>query len=199
MWLHSVQADQVSTRLWHTVGWQAGRRRNERWLSIQTNVVPNDMKFQKLDLPGLLTKWTYLDQGELYQVLKGRAPVKNSKWVWSGNTTITNRRQPHGTKRKNHSTTTRHQKDKLSKATSSLFPIKMIASLSWNRHIYQTVKKTNIVLTYGVPYKREFAHKLEMVQKRAARYTSLADLYHSTSSVTSMLDHLDLEPNTGLS
>ena len=45
--------------------------------------------------------------------------IKNSKWVWSGNTTITNRRQPCGTARKSRSTITRHQEDKLSKATSS--------------------------------------------------------------------------------
>ena len=31
--------------------------------------------------------------------------------------------------RKSHTTITRHQEDKLSKATSSLFPIKMIAKL----------------------------------------------------------------------
>ena len=55
--------------------------------------------------------------------------LKNSKWVWSGNTTITNRRQPCGTARKSRSTTTKHQEDKLSKATGSLFPIKMIAIL----------------------------------------------------------------------
>ena len=56
---------------------------------------------------------------------------KNSKWVWSGNTTITSRRQPRGTARKSRTTITRHQEDKLSKATSSLFPIKMIAILEW--------------------------------------------------------------------
>ena len=39
----------------------------------------------------------------------------------------TNCRQPCGTPRKSRSTITRHQEDKLSKATSSLFPIKMIA------------------------------------------------------------------------
>ena len=49
--------------------------------------------------------------------------------VRSGNTTITNCRQPLGTARKSRSTITRHQEDKLSKATSSLFPIKMIAIL----------------------------------------------------------------------
>ena len=42
---------------------------------------------------------------------------KNSKWVWSGNTTITNCRQPRGTVRKSRSTITRHQEDKLSKVT----------------------------------------------------------------------------------
>ena len=43
----------------------------------------------------------------------------------------TNYRQPHGTARKSRSTITRHQEDKLSKTTSSLFPIKMIAILEW--------------------------------------------------------------------
>ena len=57
--------------------------------------------------------------------------MKNCKWVWSGNTTITNCRQPRGTARKSRSTITRHQEDKLSKAISSLFPIKMIAILEW--------------------------------------------------------------------
>ena len=56
---------------------------------------------------------------------------KNSKWVWSGNTTITNCRQSRGTARKSHSTITRHQEDKLSKSISSLFPTKMIAILEW--------------------------------------------------------------------
>ena len=55
--------------------------------------------------------------------------IKNSMWVWSGNTTITNRRQPCGTARKSRSTITGHQEDKLGKSTSSLFPIKMIAIL----------------------------------------------------------------------
>ena len=35
----------------------------------------------------------------------------------------------HGTARKSHTTVTRHQEDKLSKAISSLFPIKMIAKI----------------------------------------------------------------------
>ena len=44
---------------------------------------------------------------------------------------MTDRRQPNGTARKSHSAITRHQEDKLSKATSSLFPIKMIAMPEW--------------------------------------------------------------------
>ena len=55
--------------------------------------------------------------------------TKNSKWVWSGNTTIKNFRLTHGTARKSHTTITRRQEDKLSKETSPLFPIKMIAKL----------------------------------------------------------------------
>ena len=34
--------------------------------------------------------------------------IKNSEWVWSGNTTITNRRQPCGTAIKSRLTITRH-------------------------------------------------------------------------------------------
>ena len=44
-----------------------------------------------------------------------------------------NCRQTHGTARKSHTTIMRHQEDKLSKATSSLFPIKMIANLEWTQ------------------------------------------------------------------
>ena len=49
------------------------------------------------------------------------------------NTTITNCRQTHIIVRKSHTTITRHQKDKQSKATSSLFPIEMIAKLEWTQ------------------------------------------------------------------
>ena len=40
----------------------------------------------------------------IYVVKPIGVDAKNSKWVWSGNTTITNRRQPRGTARKSHST-----------------------------------------------------------------------------------------------
>ena len=69
----------------------------------------------------------------LYSIRSVLERFKNSKWVWSGNTTITNCRLPCGTARKSRSTITRHQEDKPSKATSSLFPIKMIAILEWTQ------------------------------------------------------------------
>ena len=65
----------------------------------------------------------------IYNHMRIALCIKNSKWVKSGNTTITNCRQPCGNAMKSRSTITRHQEDKLSKATSSLFPIKMIAML----------------------------------------------------------------------
>ena len=40
-------------------------------------------------------------------------------------------------------------------------------------------------------YTHEYVHKLEMVQKKAARYVTIR--YHNTSSLTSMLDHLEWE------
>ena len=55
-----------------------------------------------------------------------KIPIQNSKLVWWGNTTITNCRQSRGIVRKSHTTIARHQEDKQSKATSSLFPIEMI-------------------------------------------------------------------------
>ena len=100
--------------------------------------------------------------------------------------------------------------------------VELQSSLSWNRHIDQTVKKANSMLgflrrnlrvnseqteataycsmvqplleycsTVWSPYTHEYVHKLEMVQRRAARYVT--NRYHNTSSVTSMLDHLDWE------
>ena len=94
--------------------------------------------------------------------------TKIRKWVWSGNTTITNRRQPHGTARKSHSTITRHQEDKLSKTlyayhigflTSSLSPrvlsqISLEALLSLTNHlgqeaVHQTTKSTRKKKTAG--------------------------------------------------
>ena len=100
--------------------------------------------------------------------------------------------------------------------------VEVQSSLSWNRHIDQTVKKANSMLgflrrnlrvnseqtkataccsmvrplldycsTLWSPYTHEYVQKLEMVQRRAARYVT--NRYHNTSSVTSMLDHLDRE------
>ena len=41
------------------------------------------------------------------------------------------------------------------------------------------------------PYHKDQIHKLEMVQRRAARYAT--NRYHNTSSVSEMLDHLNWE------
>ena len=58
---------------------------------------------------------------------------QNSKWVWSGNITVTNCRQTHDNVWKSHTAITRHQDDKQSKATSSLFPIEMIEKPEWTQ------------------------------------------------------------------
>ena len=58
--------------------------------------------------------------------------------------------------RKSHSTITRHQEDKLSKATSFLFPIKMISILVTNYHFHTPCSKTfthiltNCIFTHSV-------------------------------------------------
>ena len=41
------------------------------------------------------------------------------------------------------------------------------------------------------PYTKDLSYKLEMLQKRAARYVT--NRYHNTSSVSSMIDHLGWE------
>ena len=66
----------------------------------------------------------------------------DSKDIEKLNIKITNRRQPRGTARKSLSTITRDQEDKLSKATSSLFPIKMIAILEWTQsNVHQNIEQ----------------------------------------------------------
>ena len=63
-------------------------------------------------------------------------PPKNSKWVWSGNTTITNCRQPRGIARKSRSTITRHQEDKLSKnqnnSSETGLSVEFLTIRGWN-------------------------------------------------------------------
>ena len=51
--------------------------------------------------------------------------------------------KPRGIMRKSHTTITRHQEDKQSKATSSLFPIKMIAKLEWTQRNAQQTESRN--------------------------------------------------------
>ena len=100
--------------------------------------------------------------------------------------------------------------------------VELQSNMSWNRHMDQAVKKANSTLgflrrnlrisneqtklsayfsmvrpiveycsTVWNPYTREYTKKVEMVQRRAARYVT--NRYHNTSSVTSMLDHLEWE------
>ena len=69
--------------------------------------------------------------------------------------TITNCRQPRGTVRKSRSTITRHQEDKLSKAISSLFPIKMIAIPKWTQsNVQQNIEQLQTP-TMGVTINRK--------------------------------------------
>ena len=49
----------------------------------------------------------------------------------------------YGTARKSDTSITRHQEDKLSKTTSSLFPIKIIAELEWTQNNAQQNKSLN--------------------------------------------------------
>ena len=101
------------------------------------NSLPNDLRKLKIlrNLGGWSTHGAALRASvqcaKVNQFYFAFAYIKNSKWVWSGNTTITNCRLPRGTARKSRTTIMRHQEDKLSKAISSLFPVKMIAILEW--------------------------------------------------------------------
>ena len=96
------------------------------------------------------------------------------------------------------------------------------STLSWKKHIDKAVKKANSTLGFlrrnlrvtseatktaaysslvrpsieycssvWNPHTQELKHRLEMVQRRAARYTT--NRYRNTSSVTSMLEHLQWE------
>lgn len=98
--------------------------------------------------------------------------------------------------------------------------VEMQSNMSWNRHMDQTIKKANSTLgfrhrnlwvsnketkstayfsmvrpileycsTVWSPCTKDYIHKTEMVQRRAARYVT--NRYRNTSSVTSMLEHLE--------
>ena len=58
---------------------------------------------------------------------------------------------------------------------------------------YMTMVRSNLeyCATVWNPYKKDHIHKLEMVQRRAARFVTKR--FHNTSSVTDMLDHLQWE------
>ena len=96
------------------------------------------------------------------------------------------------------------------------------SSMYWNRHMDQAVKKANSTLgflrcitrisnkqtksaayfsmvrpiieycsTVWSPHTKDYVSNIEIMQRRAARYVT--NRYRNTSSVTSMLDHLDWE------
>ena len=62
-------------------------------------------------------------------------------------TTITNCRHTRGIMRKSHTTITRHQEGKQSKATSSLFPIEMIAKLEWTQQNIEQLQTPTMRVT----------------------------------------------------
>ena len=69
---------------------------------------------------------TYLERLSMKAMTTPRCGAKNSEYDQE-----ISQSQTAGTARKSRSTITRHQENKLSKANSSLFPIKMIAILEW--------------------------------------------------------------------
>ena len=100
--------------------------------------------------------------------------------------------------------------------------VEVQSNMAWNKHMDQIIKKGNSMLvfprsilkvsnestknaaylslvrhlleyccTVWSPYTQEYINKLEMVQRRAARY--ILNRYHNTSSVTTMLEHLEWE------
>jgi hypothetical protein len=103
--------------------------------------------------------------------------------------------------------------------TSKYLGVNINKDLSWNIHIDIIVKKGNNTLgfprrvsseetkacayislvrpsleycsTVWNPYTKDRIYKIEMVQRRAARYVT--NRYHNTSSVSSMIDHLGWE------
>ena len=59
---------------------------------------------------------------------------------------------------KSHTTITRHQEDKQSKATSSLFPIKMIAKQEWTKNNAQENIKQLRNPTMGVTINKDMTY-----------------------------------------
>ena len=87
---------------------QCNVQMKQYWANRQYPILMKDQNMREIAQDHY--NWTF------YKIVS----IKNSKWVWSGNTTITNCRQPRGTARKSRLTITRHQEDKLSKTIISL-------------------------------------------------------------------------------
>ena len=73
----------------------------------------------------------------------------------------------------------------LAKETSTKYiGVDIQSNLAWNNHFDRVTKKWN-------PHQKKYEQKIELAQRRAARFT--LNRYHTTSSVTSMLHELSWE------
>ena len=102
----------------------------------------------------------------------------NLKWVWSGNNTIRNCWQTHGIVRKSHTTNTRHQEDKQSKATSSLFPIEIIAILERTQSNAQQNIEQNIIPIVSNNQQRLNNNRTTALERTAAKVSGGLDAFY---------------------
>ena len=84
---------------------------------------------------------------------------------------ITNCRQIRGITRMSHTTITKHQEDKQSKATSSLFPIKMIAkwTQSYAQQNIEQLQNPTIGVTINIEINNNRTTALERAAAKATR------------------------------
>ena len=95
--------------------------------------------------------------------------LPKSKRVWSGNTTISHCRPAHSTVRKSHRSlaVTRHKEDNESKATSSLFHVKMIAKLEMTQsNSYQVWSKSSLKCSGLGDVTSNYLHTLKLMDKK---------------------------------
>ena len=83
--------------------------------------------------------------------------------------------------------------DRISKKANSMLGFLRRNLRSCKANAYFTMVRSNLEYCSSVwsPHHKDQVHKVEMVQRRAARFTT--NRYRNTSSVSSMLDHLQWE------